>query len=134
MDLLKIRPTLNKWCVELYFKQNDSLRVTWFVIRNDKKIVLICSVVRGFNVRAILQRVTLVIILGTYLEANAPYTGERDRYRRAQKDPRVLSCPKRGGGVRCDGEVGRVRKRNNKILRTLRPPFVHALPRGKPFS
>jgi len=48
--------------------------------------------------------------------------------------PRVLSRTKRGGGsggggVRCDGEVGRVRKRNNKILW---PPFssstVHKCP------
>jgi hypothetical protein len=41
-------------------------------------------------------RVTLVIILGTYLELNVLYTGENDRYHRVQKDPRVLSYPKKG--------------------------------------
>lgn len=60
-------------------------RKVWFVI---------CFAVRD-NVR-VNGRVTLVIILRTYLELNVLYTGENDRYHGVQKDPRVLSYPKKG--------------------------------------
>lgn len=87
------------------------------------------------------RRVTLAIILGTYLEPNVPYTdhcwGYRSISQTLQKDPRrVLSYSEKGWWrPACDGEVGRVRKRNNKILRTLRPSSfaVHAHQEGSHF-